>query len=131
MPHRRRQPGLRDRCYGNKKVDFCQTHSATSLPPITIRFPTLALPGWKVTDSLTISLEREMDGSWVASDTTFLVYGDGPTAENALADYLTSLVDFFELVQAQASAGLEDYEKQVQDDPYPPFDLNRTHLRRL
>lgn len=89
-------------------VDFRQTHSATSPTPITIQFPTLALPDWKVTDSLTVSLEQEMDGSWVASDTTFLVYGDGPTAENALADYLTSLVDFFELVQARASRSLED-----------------------
>jgi hypothetical protein len=47
-------------------------------------------------------IEQDDDGSYIASDDLFAVYGTGDTASNAWQDYVVSLMDYYELVYRQA-----------------------------
>jgi hypothetical protein len=55
-----------------------------------------------------VTIEQDLDGSWVASDGVFAVYGDGPTRGEAIQDYVLSLLDYYQLVSARADSTPEN-----------------------
>ena len=61
-----------------------------------------AAPGWFVHKPILLKLERDADGSWTVADDEFLVYGVGDAPEEAFQDYVTSLVEYYHLVEAGA-----------------------------
>ena len=65
---------------------------------------------------LSLSVEVEDDGWFVISDSVFFVHGDGPTAGDALTDYVVSLADYYELLSAEF------------DEAAPPDRALLTHL---
>ena len=58
--------------------------------------------GWLVAEPLLITVELDEDGYYIASDDIFAVYGDGSTANEALQDYIVSLLDYYQLLSARA-----------------------------
>ena len=56
---------------------------------------------------LTVTLECD-DGLFVVCDEVFFVYGDGESAKEAMTDYETSLVEFYQLVKARAGEDIHD-----------------------
>jgi hypothetical protein len=79
-------------------------------------------PGWTVVKPLTLTWEQDADGYYVLSDGLFGVYGDGDTSEKAQQDYITSLIDYYQLLAARAA----------EDDPLTcaQFDHLRQYLQR-
>jgi hypothetical protein len=59
-------------------------------------------PGWRLVQPLAIQLEQDEDGCYVVSDKVFAVYGVGDTPLEAQQDYITSLIDYYELLAARA-----------------------------
>jgi hypothetical protein len=60
-------------------------------------------PGWQIKFPLLIRIERDSDGSFVASDDIFAVHGDGPTLHRAVKDYAVSLVEYYRLLEARVA----------------------------
>ncbi len=60
------------------------------------------LHGWRMVQSLPVSIQWEPDGSFMVSDDVFLVYGVGDTRDAALHDYSVVLTEYYELVEAGA-----------------------------
>jgi hypothetical protein len=58
--------------------------------------------GYSLIAPLKVRLELEDDGSCIVSDDLFAVYGQGPTSETAIADYVTSLIEYFDLMEISA-----------------------------
>ena len=58
--------------------------------------------GWLVAEPFLITVELDEDGYYIASDDIFAVYGDGSTANEALQDYIVSLLDYYQLLSARA-----------------------------
>lgn len=79
-------------------------------------------PTWGLTRTLLVSVQPELDGSYIFSDDVFKVYGVGDTVLAAYRDYITSLVEFYELTEAS-----------VKTNPYdkPLFDQLKAYLRRI
>jgi hypothetical protein len=75
-------------------------------------------PGWTVVKPLALTWEQDADGGHVLSDGLFGVYGDGDTSEKAQQDYVTSLIDYYQLLAARAT----------EDDP--PARAQFDHLRQ-
>jgi hypothetical protein len=59
-------------------------------------------PNWKVIKPLLVKIEQEKDGSYLVSEDLFTVYGIGDTSYNALQDYITSLIEYYNLLSARA-----------------------------
>jgi hypothetical protein len=60
---------------------------------------------------LLISIEREDKGWCVLSDDIFPVYGDGATLEEARADYVRTLIDYYELLATRARENTRDADE--------------------
>lgn len=58
-------------------------------------------PGWRVTQPMLVTLEKDEAG-FVASDDIFYVYGTGETFVAARQDYIQSLIEYCELLEARA-----------------------------
>jgi hypothetical protein len=58
-------------------------------------------PGWLIKRPLFIRIERDEDGSYLASDDQFAVYGEGDNAAHAVEDYVSSLIDYYQLLAAR------------------------------
>ncbi|MBI4321050.1 MAG: hypothetical protein HY675_21380 [Chloroflexi bacterium] len=58
----------------------------------------LAVPGWLITQDLPVRLEQEQDGTFIASDDVFAVYGTADTLADAVEDYVISLIEYYELL---------------------------------
>lgn len=56
-------------------------------------------PGWIVRQPLPVSFIPDEDGTFIVSDEVFPVYGTGESITEAMADYLTSLVELYEIVE--------------------------------
>lgn len=69
-------------------------------------------PGWELIQPLTVDLEVDTDGSFIVSDDTFLVYGAGDTFLVAVRDYITSLIELYQLVDSEA----QDQVPHTQDE---------------
>ena len=59
-------------------------------------------PGWIVSEPLMVTVEETPNGEFVASDDLIFVYGVGNSHAEAFSDYLTSLVEYYELVALRA-----------------------------
>lgn len=64
--------------------------------------------GWELSQPLWVTVDREEDGYYVLSDDLFLVYGEGATFNDALRDYVVSLIDYYQLVAAEAKRSALD-----------------------
>jgi hypothetical protein len=62
---------------------------------------------------LLVLIEQEGDGWFVLSDNIFPVYGDGGTLEEARADYVRSLIDYYELLATRAPENAQDADELV------------------
>jgi hypothetical protein len=62
--------------------------------------------GWRLVQPLLLTLERDEDGCYIASDDQFAVYGDGGTLAEALQDYIVSLIEYYEILAARADDDL-------------------------
>ena len=60
-----------------------------------------AVRGWVFVQPLLVTLVRDPDGYYLASDDVFSVYGDGNTIYAALQDYVISLIDYYQLLSAR------------------------------
>ena len=58
--------------------------------------------GWAVFAPLLVTLEQDDDGYYILSDNLFLVYGEGKTSSEAIRDYTTALIDYYQLIEAKA-----------------------------
>jgi hypothetical protein len=82
-------------------------------PSVTISLPThefiqdLDVSGWRLRQPLLIKLEKSEDGMFVVSDYCSVVYGIGDTPNEARADYVMSLTEYYELVSARAGTADE------------------------
>jgi hypothetical protein len=56
-------------------------------------------PGWKVVRPLLVTLERS-DDSFIASDDVFAMHGLGSDLAEAVQDYVTVLVEYYELLSS-------------------------------
>jgi hypothetical protein len=63
-------------------------------------------PGWYIREPLLVSFICDEDGSFIISDEVFPVYGTGESAAEAMADYVTSLVELYEIVERDVSEGV-------------------------
>lgn len=63
------------------------------------------LPGWEVVQPLIVTLERDDDGSYLASDDKSVVYGLGDTPGEAMEDYIKSLTEYYRLIERETVAG--------------------------
>jgi hypothetical protein len=57
---------------------------------------------WEVTKPLLVKIEQEEDGSYLVSEDVFAVYGVGETSYSALQDYITSLIEYYNLLSVRA-----------------------------
>lgn len=71
------------------------------------------LSGWAIVQPLTLNVEKEEDGTQVVSDDIFLVYGNGDTQGEAIRDYVSSLVEYFQLVEEGARTELFDKKQLI------------------
>lgn len=63
--------------------------------------------GWKIIQPLTITIEQFND-LFIANEDVFGVYGDGDTEFEALEDYKSSLIDYYQLFEHRAQDDKED-----------------------
>lgn len=76
-----------------------------------------------ITQPFQINFERDDDGTHVVSDDLFLVYGSGDNQNSALQDYVSSLIEFYEILKKSAPANKFDkgqltiLEKYIQSKP--------------
>ncbi len=70
-------------------------------------------PVWKLVEPLQINIDLDDNGSFVVSDDLFLVYGNGRTTNEAIIDYVGSLLEFYELVRVGAETNRYDQEQLV------------------
>lgn len=63
------------------------------------------LPGWELIRPLMVTIERDEDGSFVVTDEVFMVYGTGLTVTLALRDYVNSLVEYYQIIEAKVRNG--------------------------
>jgi len=70
-------------------------------------------PGWLAHRDLPLKLRRDLGGSWIVAEDVFLVYGVGETPEEALRDYLASLVEYYHLVETGAQQ--DEHDKRELD----------------
>jgi len=74
-------------------------HFEISEPPLTqiALFGPIA-PGWELVQFLTVTIEKDQDDDYLMSDDEFLVYGTGETLTQAHQDYITSLIEYYQLL---------------------------------
>jgi len=59
-------------------------------------------PGWIVRRPLEIKIERDEIGESMASDDQLAIYGLGADRDAAIADYIESLIEYYELIEAES-----------------------------
>lgn len=56
-----------------------------------------------ISQPLQIIIEQDEDNTFIVSDDVFLVYGDGNNRSDAIKDYVTSLVEFYQILESNAN----------------------------
>jgi hypothetical protein len=59
---------------------------------------------WDLVATLFLSVTEDENGVYVVSDDRLPVYGDGNTVQLALKDYVTSLIEYYEIVEQAAKS---------------------------
>jgi hypothetical protein len=85
----------------------------TSVSPSPAPAPQYALvgpiaPGWSVVRPLLLTFSRDEDDYCYFADDEFFMYGDGPNRGQALQDYISSLIHYYELVAEGAVSNMYD-----------------------
>lgn len=68
-----------------------------------VTLSTLDVPGFVLARPLTLLVEQDEGGMFLASDAVTTVYGYGDTDAEAVTDYMVSLVEYYELLEASDS----------------------------
>jgi hypothetical protein len=92
------------RAFYNVTALGAATVLAVNHSPITYVLQGEIKPGWTIVRPMLLTVERDEYGDFVYSDDRFNVYGEGPTQSSALADYVVSLVEYYDLLAAGAGA---------------------------
>ncbi len=92
--------------YSAQLVAVNLTDSANAVAPPQGDFFILGpiAPGWMVICPISARIEQDEDGSFIVSDDLFLVYGHGQTPYEAQHDYITGLIEYYEILAADAEA---------------------------
>ena len=59
--------------------------------------------GYVLARPLSVWVEQDEEGMFLASDSVTTVYGYGDTGQDAVADYVVSLVEYYELLEESES----------------------------
>ena len=59
--------------------------------------------GWVLIKPITLTVERDDTGAYLASDVVTTVYGYGESGPQAIQDYIQSLIEYFEIVDSAAA----------------------------
>jgi hypothetical protein len=59
--------------------------------------------GWMLIKPITLTVERDETGAYLASDAVTTVYGYGESGPQAIQDYIQSLIEYFEIVDNATS----------------------------
>jgi len=71
-----------------------------SVPGQINLFGPLPITGWRMRQPLPLQILREDDGRFVLVDRVFDVYGIGESVDAAESDFASTLVEFYELMEA-------------------------------
>lgn len=63
-------------------------------PPAPLPLPAT----WQLTRPLWLNVEQDGNGLFVISDDVFVMFGTGNTEEEALHDYVATLIEYYELL---------------------------------
>ena len=87
--------------------------SASSRPPEVQSFVTPAemilfgriAAGWEIVKPFPVVIEQAEEGRVLVSEDLFLMYGIGDTLDDALRDYETALMEYYDLISLDAADG--------------------------
>lgn len=82
------------------------------------------IEGWEIQKLLDITIELDEEGYYIASENKFNVYGEGKTRDEAIEDYVTSLADFYELLEHDV------YERGANISTKNLFSFLQEYIRR-
>lgn len=91
--------------FDSMRVDLGSSTGDSPCPPgASVRLHVFGspVPGWRMANPLQISVDCDTDGSFIASDSIFDVYGQGASIDAAVRDYKVALVEFFEITSEAA-----------------------------
>ena len=71
-------------------------------------------PTWELLRPLPIIIGADEDGWYVLNDTVFQVYGDGDTLIEAQRDYITSLIDYYRMVERDVLDGDDPARRELE-----------------
>ncbi len=74
---------------------------------------------FRLTQPITLNLEQEEGSKMIASDDIFFMYGEGLTRQDALRDYVSSLSEYYELLEGHRDAGSVRLFKYLQSYLHP------------
>jgi len=92
--------------YGRKEAELfrnARVAPAPKFPPVTTYLVGNISSEFVVIQPLPINIEQDDSQSYVVSDDIFLVYGDGSNRLDAIEDYANSLIEFYSLVEKNAT----------------------------
>lgn len=61
-------------------------------------------PRYRFNTPMVLTVERDDDGSYVLSDNIFAIYGSGFTITDAVRDYVSAFVEYYELLLTHQDA---------------------------
>jgi hypothetical protein len=70
-------------------------------------------PDWQIVQPMPIDIEKDEDGSYIVSDALFLVFGVGDTKDMALQDYISSLIEYYDLVLEGTESNSLDLDQSM------------------
>lgn len=80
-----------------------RSKSATS-SSVQVELRGAIAPGWALVQPLSIWIQQDEDGDYIASDEAFYVYGQGSSLVAAQDDYIWALIEYYEIVSAYEDA---------------------------
>ncbi|MDO8431435.1 MAG: hypothetical protein Q7S58_03400 [Candidatus Binatus sp.] len=78
---------------------------------------------------ITLILENDDNGGFIASDPYFAVYGEGVAPAEALRDYRSSLEDYFFLLKDESATSPEDEQQFLKLKDFVDFDFPRLEFK--
>lgn len=75
------------------------TGLSRSFSPIQISLLGRIAPEWKIVQPLSVTIERD-DGSFIASDDVFVMYGLGDDIAECVQDYVTVLIEYYDVLSS-------------------------------
>lgn len=85
-----------------------QTPAAGSAPWYLILEHQIISDGWETVGTLYLTVEQDEGRDFITFDDRISVYGEGHTVDEALRDYLDSLIEYYELLEARSSTNVHN-----------------------